>query len=248
MASMVPPVKNVAYRFFWGLVSQANTNLLQVNPTLAAGDVKVSVDGGAFNNITTLPVVTPAGSTAIQVDLSADETNGDNIQIQWIDAAGSEWCSILINLQTVLRKIDDLAFPVVPGNGIDVTATGGVGIDWGNVENQATAVNLSATNIDVDQIVASVSGAVGSVTGNVGGNVVGSVASVTADTAAVADSIAADGSRPSPHQALLMLTRFLFERDVVATTMTVYKENGSTENMTFTLNDASNPTSITRAS
>lgn len=60
-------------------------------------------------------------------------------------------------------------------------------LNWANVDNPATAVNLSATNIDVDQVVASVSGAVGSVTGavgsvtgNVGGNVAGSVASVTA--------------------------------------------------------------------
>lgn len=52
-------------------------------------------------------------------------------------------------------------------------------INWANIDNSTTAQNLSATNIDVDQVVASVSGAVGSVTGNVGGNVVGSVASVT---------------------------------------------------------------------
>ena len=48
---------------------------------------------------------------------------------------------------------------------LDVTATGAAGIDWGNVENPTTAVNLSGTNIDVDQVVASVSGAVGSISG-----------------------------------------------------------------------------------
>jgi hypothetical protein len=39
-------------------------------------------------------------------------------------------------------------------------------VDWANVEGQATAVNLSATNIDPDQVVASVTGAVGSLTTN----------------------------------------------------------------------------------
>jgi hypothetical protein len=73
-----------------------------------------------------------------------------------------------------------LLAPTVAARTLDVTATGAAGIDWANVENPTTALNLSATNIDVDQVVASVSGAVGSVTGNVGGNVVGSVASVTA--------------------------------------------------------------------
>lgn len=75
--------------------------------------------------------------------------------------------------------------PTVATRTLDVTATGAAGIDWANVENPTTALNLSATNIDVDQVIASVSGAVGSVTGavgsvtgNVGGNVTGSVGSV----------------------------------------------------------------------
>lgn len=77
--------------------------------------------------------------------------------------------------------------PTTATRTLDVTATGAAGIDWGNVENPTTALNLSGTNIDTDQVVASVSGAVGSVTGavgsvtgNVGGNVTGSVGSVAA--------------------------------------------------------------------
>lgn len=72
------------------------------------------------------------------------------------------------------------------------SATAGyAGVDWGFVANPTTAVNLSATNIDVDQVVASVTGAVGSVTGNVGGNVTGSVGSV-ASGGITAASLAAD--------------------------------------------------------
>ncbi len=102
-----------------------------------------------------------------------------------------------------LRKDSSLK-PTTAGRALDVTAAGNAGIDWANVENPTTALNLSGTNIDVDQVVASVSGAVGSVTGavgsvtgNVGGNVVGSVASVTGNvggnvTGSVG-SVAADG-------------------------------------------------------
>lgn len=57
--------------------------------------------------------------------------------------------------------------PTVAGRTLDVTAAGEAGIDWANIGSPATAVNLSATNIDVDQVVASVSGAVGSVTAGV---------------------------------------------------------------------------------
>lgn len=64
----------------------------------------------------------------------------------------------------------------------------------------------------------------------------------------LADSVATDGTRPTIGQALLELTRFLMERSVSSTTMTVKKEDGSTTSMTFTLNDATTPTAITRAS
>lgn len=74
--------------------------------------------------------------------------------------------------------------PTVLGRTLDVSTGGEAGIDWANIGSPTTAQNLSATNIDVDQVVASVSGAVGSVTGNVGGNVNGSVASVSGLTAA----------------------------------------------------------------
>ena len=88
--------------------------------------------------------------------------------------------------------------PTTAARTIDVTATGAAGIDWANVENPTTALNLSATNIDVDQVVASVSGAVGSVTGavgsvtgNVGGNVAGSVNSVTTGVTLAASAVQA---------------------------------------------------------
>lgn len=58
--------------------------------------------------------------------------------------------------------------PTTVGRTLDVSAGGEAGVDWANVGNPATAQNLSATNIDADQVVASVSGAVGSVTGAVG--------------------------------------------------------------------------------
>lgn len=70
--------------------------------------------------------------------------------------------------------------PTTTGRKLDVSAGGEAGIDWANIGSPTTAVNLSGTNIDVDQVVASVSGAVASVTGNVGGNVTGTIGGLTA--------------------------------------------------------------------
>lgn len=74
--------------------------------------------------------------------------------------------------------------PTVAGRTADVTATGGVGIDWANVENPTAALGLTGTTISTAQVAASV-------TGNVGGNVTGSVGSV-ATGGIVAGSIASD--------------------------------------------------------
>lgn len=67
-------------------------------------------------------------------------------------------------------------------------------------------------------------------------------------TDVIPDSVPADGSRPTVAQALLMIGRFLMEKSVSGTTVTVKKEDGSTSSMTFTLDDATNPTSISRTS
>lgn len=65
--------------------------------------------------------------------------------------------------------------------------------------------------------------------------------------AVIPDSIPADGTAPSIRQGIYMLTQFMLERNVSSTTCTVRKPNGSTTLFTLTLDSASAPTSITRA-
>lgn len=64
----------------------------------------------------------------------------------------------------------------------------------------------------------------------------------------LADSIPADGTIPTLRQALYMDHLFLWERTVSGTTVTVKKADGSSTLATLTINDATAPTSITRAS
>ncbi len=67
-------------------------------------------------------------------------------------------------------------------------------------------------------------------------------------TAAISDSVPADGSIPSLLQGMYMLVQFMLERTVSGTTCTVKKPNGSSTLFALTLNDATSPTSITRSS
>jgi hypothetical protein len=122
----LPVIKNGAGGaiFYVGLIQQANTKLLKAAPTLAAGDFKISIDGGAFANLGTLPTVTPAAGTSVKIILSQAETNGDNLQIACIDASGAEWCDLFINIQTSARRFDDLAFPATSGRSMVVDAAG----------------------------------------------------------------------------------------------------------------------------
>lgn len=109
MATVVPSKKNTVYVFYIGLVSQVDPRLLQVNPTLAAGDVKVATDDGAPGNLATLPVVDADFTKRVKVSLSAGEMNGDNITVIFSDVAGAEWCDLIVNIQTVANQIDDVA-------------------------------------------------------------------------------------------------------------------------------------------
>lgn len=63
----------------------------------------------------------------------------------------------------------------------------------------------------------------------------------------LADSIPADGTLPTVRQALYLLTQFMLERAVASTTVTVKKADGITTLFTLTLDSATAPTSITRA-
>lgn len=133
-----------------------------------------------------------------------------------------------------------------------------------NLTNAPTAGDFTATmKTSIGTAVAA--SAVASVTGNVGGNVVGSVGSVTGGvtvttnndktgyvlsatgSAAMTESYAADGATMTLNQALYQIWSFLAEKNVSGTTLTAKKLDGSTGAMTFTLDSATAPTTITRA-
>ena len=68
---------------------------------------------------------------------------------------------------------------------------------------------------------------------------------LTVDT--IADSYATDGNQPTIAQALLAIQQMMQDKSISGTTLTVKKPDGSTTAMTFTLDSATTPTSITRA-
>jgi hypothetical protein len=96
-----PPVKNEDFAFDVSLEDYNNPGLFKSNPTLTAGDVKISKDNGALANLATLPSVSPAASKCVTVSLSATEMNADKVYIIFSDqTAPPEWCDWSISIPT----------------------------------------------------------------------------------------------------------------------------------------------------
>lgn len=147
----------VAFEFCVALVDRSNRPQFKASPTIAAGDFKVSTDGGAFTNLATLPDVYPSLSKSLRIRLSAGEMTGEKVVVIGSDAAGAEWDDIFIGItpEPVNRKAEVADYssgmtplqPTVSGRTLDVSATGEAGIDWANVGSPTATVGLSGTTV-----------------------------------------------------------------------------------------------------
>lgn len=155
--------------------------------TPAAGDVKISKDGGAAANVTNLPTAIAMGNTAYwDFSLTATEMQAAQVVVTVADSA--------------TKAVEDQSFVIET---------------YGNASAQH--------EFDFDATLASLL------------------------TTQMTESYNADGTAPTLAQALFLMIAFLMERSISSTTLTAKKLDGSTTAGTFTLNDPTNPTSITRA-
>lgn len=130
--------------------------------------------------------------------------------------------------------------------------------------NYATAANLATVDTNVDAILvdtgttlpatlATIDTVVDAILVDTDTTIPGLIAALNDITVAdvlttqMTQSYASDGTAPTLAQALFAIQQFLQERAVSGTTVTVKQLDGSTTAMTFTLDDGTAPTSITRA-
>lgn len=96
-----PPNKNEDFQIRIALEDISNAGSFKNNPTISAGDFKVTIDGAALTNLSTLPSVSPAGSILVLITLTAAEMNGDVITIVGIDqTVPKEWSDFVISIPT----------------------------------------------------------------------------------------------------------------------------------------------------
>ena len=96
-----PPTKGEDFVIHVSLSDMSAAGSFKSNPTIAAGDWKVDKDGGGLTNLTTLPVVDPAGSVLVKVALSATEMTADNVTVVGIDQTSpKEWADFVLSIPT----------------------------------------------------------------------------------------------------------------------------------------------------
>ncbi len=141
--------------------------------TPAAGDVKISKDGGAAANVTNLPTAIAMGNTAIwDFSLTATEMQATQIVVTVADAAtkavedqafvietyGNASAQDGFDISSATPTVNaaqwngltTVALPLVPttaGRTLDVSATGEAGIDWANIAGVTTVVDFTQTTI-----------------------------------------------------------------------------------------------------
>jgi len=124
---------------------------------LVAGDIKIHADGAVAERTSASGVTISVdfdgitGNHIAHIDLS-DNTDagfyavGSTFQVR---IEGTTVDAGTINAWIGTFSIGRTLRPTVDGRTLDITATGGAGIDWGNVENSGATVDLSATSIDL---------------------------------------------------------------------------------------------------
>ena len=96
-----PPVKNEDFKIRIALSDFGTPGSLKANPTIAAGDFKVDLDGAGLNNLTNLPTVSPAASVCVLLDMTAAQMNGDVVTIVGIDQTNpKEWADFIVSIPT----------------------------------------------------------------------------------------------------------------------------------------------------
>ncbi|HCX20909.1 MAG TPA: hypothetical protein DHN29_03280 [Cytophagales bacterium] len=168
----------------------------------------------------------PADIASIQTDTTLIVADTNELQTDWTNGGRLDLIIDAVLVDTA--SLNDTKIPQT----LNLTASGNIGIDWANVENPTTALDLSATDIQLCDTVTTN-------TDNV------SVSDIL--TTQMTEAYAVDGTAPTLAQGIFAIQQFLQERSTSSTTVTVKKIDGSTGAMTFTLDDATSPTSITRS-
>jgi hypothetical protein len=86
---------------YFPLSDMARPGRYKANPTIAAGDFKLSQMDGALSPLATTPTVSPAGSIWVKVTISTAEMATGVAKVQCLDLTEPpEWADFAISIPT----------------------------------------------------------------------------------------------------------------------------------------------------
>lgn len=92
---------------------------------IVAGDVQISIDGGAVANTTNLPSQVTAAKAVYKLTLTAAEMTGTNITVLLVDQNGPAWRDTIITVETKLFLGQlDVDATAIGGNNSGISAKG----------------------------------------------------------------------------------------------------------------------------
>lgn len=240
--------------------------------TITAAEVLISKNGGALaaKSEATAATHDAAGYYAVDLDTNDTDTPGALKIVVNESGAFPVWqeCAVLtaeawealFNGKTIPANVtwwngSAVGAPATAGYPAvtikDGTGTGELDTLSGKVllqDGAVTAAVVATGAIDADAIADNAIDAGAIATGAIDADAL--AADVINDIfqgTALTQSYATDGAAATPAQLLYMIWAMLAEKSVSGTTLTVKQLDGTTTAMTFTLNSATDPTSITRA-
>ncbi len=224
--------KNVANQSIFFTMVNATTGAADASATVT---VKYTIDNGGTQQ-SSGGSTTNLGNGQYRYVPTQAETNGN--QIGFLFTATSDVPVSVTIITTTADPTDSVRFGLTALPNAAAEASGGLitrGTSTGQITLSSGTVTTGTISNDAISAAALATDAVTEI--------------VTALlTTQMTEAYATDGSAPTLAQGIHMLIARLFEESVAGTTMTCKKLDGSTTAMTFTLNDAVSPTSLTRAS
>lgn len=137
------------------------------------------------------------------------------------------------------------------GGGLDAAGVrSAIGLASANLDTQLAAISTKTANLPSDPadhsaVIAATDAIMSRLGAPAGASLAADIAAIL--TTALTESYGADGATATAAQLLYEIAQHMGEASVSGTTKTLKRRNGSTTAMTFTLDDATTPTAITRA-
>lgn len=215
--------------------------------TVSTGAFTVDTWETTPNNTTTYDILLPEGVTIGMLKTLRPTTDGRQLTVDTSgvgDANPTKWNG------TAVATPDTAGYPKVT-----IKSGTGIGEIWfpnsdgvvGAYINEIATSAIKAASFQANAITAAViaTDAIGAA--ELAADAVAEIVTGVLTTQ-MTESYNADGTAPTLAQVLFLISQMLTEFAISGTTLTVKKLNGTTTAATFTLDSATSPTSITRAS